>query len=149
MPIRGRRCCLRVVQHDLGLTRHVGQAIEASSSRSSGGGQGHIPGPLLGEPDPGVRDREGVGRLGPGQLCAQTSGLRRRLLLQNFRLLLLHVGVWLTLPFFGFPRLPVSISSCLRWSASALLPFRSEAGLIYTSVYCFVIECYKISTLPQ
>jgi hypothetical protein len=112
------------------------------------GGQGHIPDPLLGEPDPGVRDREGVGRLGPGQLCAQTSGLRRRLLLQNFRLLL-HVGVWLTLPFFGFPRLPVSISSCLRWSASALLPFRSEAGLIYTSVHCFVIECYQISTLPQ
>jgi hypothetical protein len=37
----------------------------------------------------------------------------------------------------------------LRWSASALLPFRSEAGLIYTSVYCFVIECYQISTLPQ
>ena len=149
MPIRDRRCCLRVVQHDLGLTRHVGQAIEASLSRSREGGQGHIPGPLLGEPDPGVRDREGVGRLGPSQLCAQTSGLRRRLLLQNFRLLLLRVGFWLTLPFFGFPRLPVSISSCLRWSASALLPFRSEAGLIYTSVHCFVIECYQISTLPQ
>ena len=149
MPIRDRRCCLRVVQHDPGLTRHVGQAIEASLSRSRRGGQGHIPGPLLGEPDPGVRDREGVGRLGPGQLCAQTSGLRRRLLLQNFQLLLLHVGVWLTLPFFGFRRLPVSISSCLRWSASALLLFRSEAGLIYTSVYCFVIECYKISTIPQ
>ena len=37
MPIRDRRCCLRVVQYDLGLTRHVGQAIEASSSRSRGG----------------------------------------------------------------------------------------------------------------
>jgi hypothetical protein len=98
MPIRSRRCCLRVVQHDLGLTRHVGQAIEGSLSRSRGGGQGHIPGPLLGEPDPGVRDREGVGRLGPGQLYARTSGLRRRLLLQNFRLILLRAGVWLTFP---------------------------------------------------
>ena len=39
MPIRDRRCCLRVVQHDLGLTRHVGQAIEASSSRSRRGGR--------------------------------------------------------------------------------------------------------------